>query len=507
MIARLDRLLGRVTMYALVLGALGVIAVTAEVLVLGGQLSYAPLAIPLSAAVLLAASALTHLIVGLITRTRPQLSSSLITALLLLFIFDPTVDPAALGVLAIASAVAVLSKYLLAVRGRHVFNPAAVSAFLVGLVFSTLPVNTFVSWWVGTPPMFIVSALAFVVVLFRTRRLLVGVVGVAAYAVVSVAVSAANGGAVLDGVSTASLSSPIVFFAAFMLSEPLTLPPRRWQQLAEALLVGALAGVPFSFGLVSSSPQLALLVGNVLAFFAGQRRGIRMVVTGRRQLTPSSWEIEFAPRVPVRFTPGQYVELALPHARSDARGGRRVFSIASAPGDGSRLTVATRVTTPPSTFKRRLLDLQPGDRVAATSVGGDFVLPANSAHPLLLVAGGIGITPFISQLVHLRESGDTRDVVLLYAVSTADDVAYAAELDAADCRVIVVSREEPGAVPDGWEWVTVERLTGDTVLTAVPDATTRTTYLSGPPRMVGDLRRALRTAGARRIRTDVFLGS
>ena len=65
----------------------------------------------------------------------------------------------------------------------------------------------------------------------------------------------------------------MLFFVGFMLTEPLTLPPRRWQQLALAAVVGLLFAVPYNLGFVANSPELALLVGNLLAFAAGQRGG------------------------------------------------------------------------------------------------------------------------------------------------------------------------------------------------------------------------------------------
>jgi ferredoxin-NADP reductase len=318
--------------------------------------------------------------------------------------------------------------------------------------------------------------------------------------------SAVNGLPVADALTAALLSSPLVFFAGFMLSEPLTLPPRRWQQIAEAVLVGLLFTPGISvFGLFFSSPQFALLVGNLFAFAFGQRRGIRLEFVGRRQLAPTSWEFEFAPAHPLRFTPGQFVELTLPHVKTDARGWRRVFSIASAPGGTVR--VGVRLPQRPSTFKRALLELEPGARVTATSVGGDFTLPRDDA-PVLLVAGGIGITPYISQLEALRQQGSgERDVALVYAISTPDDLAYADVLAKAGCSsVTVVSAERPAKLPRGWTWLRSERLTGPQLLSAVPDARARHTFLSGTPAMVGALKRALRRAGARRIHTDVFIG-
>lgn len=502
----LDRLLGRVTMYVLVIICLAALAVVAAVLSLLGWFGFGPLELLASSAVLLAVAYGANRLAGLILRMRPQTGSAAITALLLLFIFQPTLDPLGLAWLGLAALVATASKYLLAMRGRHVFNPAALGAFVVGL----LPVlsGTFVVWWPGTAVMLPFTAVAAFLILFRTRKLLMGATFIAVATLTWSAWYAINGfgAGFVDGLSFALLAYPTVFFAGFMLSEPLTLPPRRRQQLIEAVVVGLLFGVSFNLaGVVSASPQLALLVGNLLAFAFGQRRGIRLELLGRTALSPTSWELEFAPVHPVRFTPGQYLELTLPHDRTDARGWRRVFSIASAPGDGSRLRVGIRVPERPSAFKRALLELEPGATVSATSVGGDFVLPADGSR-VLLVAGGIGITPFVAQLEQLAAEGSSRDVVLVYAVRDGADLAYASRLAKTPCRVIVVAPQRPAQLPRGWRWAAAERLTGEQLVELVPDVSQRRVLLSGSPTWVGELRRALRAAGARRIHTDVFLG-
>jgi ferredoxin-NADP reductase len=501
MIAWLDRALGRVTMYLLVIIALAVLGVAALVGSLIGQISYPVPDVLLSALVLLLATVASNRLIGRLVRITPQTSSAVITALLLLFIFAPTHDPAGLWTLAIAGVLASATKYLLAVRGRHVLNPAAAAAFIVGLVPPLLGA-TFVTWWVGTAFLLPFAAVGALAILFRTRKLWLGLTFVVVATLGWGLTFAAHGSAFAAGASFALLQYPAVFVAGFMLSEPLTLPPRRWQQLAEAALVGAVFALSFSaFGVVSSSPQFALLVGNVVAFFFGQRRGIRLTYVGKTRLTPTSWELEFAPRHPVRFAPGQYLELTLPHRRTDSRGWRRVFSIASAPGGNLRFGI--RVPQSPSTFKRALLELEPGTRVAATSVGGDFVLPAGES-PLLLVAGGIGITPFIAHLESL--AGSRRDVVVVYAIGTPDDLAYAPTLARAGCAVTVVCAERPAKLPTGFAWVPSARLDAEQLLAAVPDARSRHTFLSGSPAMVGSLRRALRRAGVRFVHTDVFFG-
>jgi ferredoxin-NADP reductase len=503
----LDRILGRVTMYALVIICLVALAVVSLIFMLAGLLQLSAIGLLTNAAVVLIFSYLSNGFAGLIFRTRPQLSSTAITALLLLFIFPPSLDLPSLGGVALAAVVAVLAKYLLAWRGRHIFNPAAIGAFIV-----VLTGLTFSAWWIGAPIMLPFVAVAGFLVLFRTRRLPMAIVFIIVATANIVIRYAVTGIPITDALGFALLSSPIVFFACFMLDEPLTLPPRRWQQLIEAVVVGLLFQLGFSIGSLSSTPELALVLGNLLAFFWGQRRGIRLAFVGRTQLTPTSWRFDFRPKAPVKFVPGQYMELSLPHARTDARGWRRVFSIASAPGaaaaDGSDLvTFATRIPERSSSFKSALLALEPGQMVTGTSVSGDFILPRDVTKPLLLVAAGIGITPFVSQLESLALTGEKRDIVLLYSVLTADDIAFPAVLTASGCRVVILSPTRPTGLPTSWSWAGEGgELSSEQIQLAVPDAVSRTTYLSGAPELVTRLEKALHRDGVRRIVTDVFIG-
>ena len=180
------------------------------------------------------------------------------------------------------------------------------------------------------------------------------------------------------------------------------------------------------------TPELSLLIGNLLAFAFARRRGVTFVLEESRALTPETRELTFRAKRPVSFQPGQYAELTVPHAGVDGRGSRRSFSIASPPDPDGRVSFALRVPENSSSFKKALLALEPGDTVHATGIGGDFLLPSDSSEPLLLVAGGIGITPFLSQLRH--ES--SRDAVLVYGVSSPDEVPFVEEL--AGVRVVLV---------------------------------------------------------------------
>ena len=495
----LDRLTGRVPMYRLVVILLVIIAAYSLVLSALGQLTYEPLELLASLLISVAITVASSWAVARLFRARFHLDSALITGLLLFFVLIPTSEPSELLVLALAAVIASASKFVLAWRGRHIFNPAAIAALIV-----TATGLTFSGWWVATANLLPVVAVASFLVLYRTRRLTMGIVFVVVAAAIQIVRFTTAGTDFGQSAQIAFVSTAIVFLAGFMLSEPLTLPPRRWQQLGLAVLVAALFAIPFNIGPVYSSPQLALVVGNLVAFFFGQRRGIALDFVGKKQLTPSTWEFTFQPARPVRFTPGQYMELTVPHSGADFRGTRRIFSISSAPVADGPVTFAMTITDKPSSFKRALLALEPGARLRGTSVGGDFALPADATTPVLLVAGGIGITPFSSQLAAATPAA--RDVVVVYAVSRTSDLAYADVLEQSGVRVVLVSPEAPEGMPATWSWAGPGRISRELIASAVPDASSRRAFVSGPPALVNDVRVMLKSLGAKRVTSDYFSG-
>jgi len=487
-------------MYRLLLSCTAGLAVVALVCSLLGAIPYAPSALVVSLAVALAASYGSNRVIAAMFGVVPHSESSLITGFLLFFIFPPSTQLVPVLGLTLAGLLASGSKYILAVRGRHVLNPAAAGAFLL-----TLTGFYYSAWWVGNPAMLPFAAAAAALVLHRTRRVRMGLVFLAVSCGIMVARSLAAGLPLVPALVWPLTSSPAVFFAGLMLSEPLTQPPLRWQQLSFAGVVGILFSVPMHVGGVYIAPESALLVGNGLAFLVGQRRGIELVLEHRSQLTPTTSEYAFRPTRTLAFQPGQYMEITLPHRSPDSRGLRRVFSIASAPTDSQLVRIATKVPPRASTFKQTLDNLPEGAVVSATSIAGDFLLPRDSTVPLLLVAGGIGITPFISQLADLPD-GNGRDIVLLYSVSSRAEVGYVDVLRDSAVRVVLVSSAELTALPEHWAAVESSRVDSRVLHEQVPDIARRVVLVSGPPAMVDGVGAAARALHARRVATDYFSG-
>ncbi|WP_308196830.1 FAD-dependent oxidoreductase [Sinomonas terrae] len=496
---RLVTALGRLPMYRLVVLVLAVIAAYSVILGALGWLPFSGPAMLASLVVCLAASYGVNRVAAAAAHVAPQADSALITGLLLYFLFWPSLAPLDLAVTALACTAATLSKYLLALRGRHAFNPAALGAFVVGLTGWGAA-----TWWVGTPAMLWLVLPGALLVLYRVQRLaMAGLFAVVALAVAT-AVVAQVGVSPLSSLWQALAQGPLVFFAGFMLSEPLTMPGRRPYQFGYSAIIGLAYALPFALGPVSASPELALLIGNLLAFALGLTRGASLRFVERRTLTPSSYEFVFLPSRRVRFVPGQYAELSLHGGGVTGAGSRRTFSFTSAPSSD---VVAFGVSTAPpvSHSKRSLMDLVPGQRVYLAAVGGDFVLPRDVDEKLLLIAGGIGITPFASMLRAARNSGEARDVALLASVPNPTELAFADVLRASGARV-VVRMSDGGAPADFAEDAGSAPFTAARLRELVPDIDSRTAYVSGPPSFVGAVAREVREAGARHVRRDAFSG-
>jgi ferredoxin-NADP reductase len=138
-------------------------------------------------------------------------------------------------------------------------------------------------------------------------------------------------------------------------------------------------------------------------------------------------------------------------------------------------------------------------------VGGDFLLPRAGA-PVLLIAAGIGITPFLAQLA--AGAARDRDVALLYLARNAAELGYVEELERSGARIL--ARLADGSAPPSFMQdagaAGPGRLDGAALKELVPDIAGREVYVSGSPASVRSLRAAARSAGARRIHVDSFSG-
>lgn len=269
---RLDRLLGRTSMYMLLLAVLTVLAAWALLGSLVGALPQSSVDLVSSLAVCVGVAVGANCLIASLVHAPRRHVSALSTGLLLFFVLWPSTDTVDVLAAAAAAVVATASKYLLVVRGRRLVNPAAFGALVVAVVGIGAPV-----WWVATAWMLPVVLVGGALVLRRSGG------GGVAVLVASVALVGTSLRLVLAGspsasaLTTAVVSYPVVFLALFMATEPLTLPPRRWQRHSVAVLMGVLVCLPVTAHLgawvFTLGPEAGIVLANlVAALLAGRGR-------------------------------------------------------------------------------------------------------------------------------------------------------------------------------------------------------------------------------------------
>ena len=139
------------------------------------------------------------------------------------------------------------------------------------------------------------------------------------------------------------------------------------------------------------------------------------------QETPTTRTVRFAKPEDFTYHPGQFIMLNLPHPQPDDRGSRRSLSLSSSPTE-EFLQITTREGT--SSFKQTLHQLEVGTDVDLLGPMGRFLLNEDAQTPAILLAGGIGATPFRSMLTHLTHTQSTKPVTLLFSNKKPDDIVF-----------------------------------------------------------------------------------
>ncbi len=123
-----------------------------------------------------------------------------------------------------------------------------------------------------------------------------------------------------------------------------------------------------------------------------------------------------------KFIAGQYSEFHLEHTGSDDRGIVRWFTLSSAPEEDFIEFTTKHQDFRSSTFKLALKGLKKGDQLDIFDAMGDYVLPLDIFKPLIFIAGGIGITPILSILKHLKIKGTKRPIYLFYITKKEEEI-------------------------------------------------------------------------------------
>lgn len=188
---------------------------------------------------------------------------------------------------------------------------------------------------------------------------------------------------------------------------------------------------------------------------------------------------------------GQFQAYVLPQAGETEKENQRWFTISSAPIEKT-IHISTRVTA--SSFKQSLNSLKPGDEIKAHSMGGTFIWEEAESAPVILVAAGIGVTPFRSILLQRHATNKALNATLLYFNRT-NAIPFEKEIQ----KLIQEHPEFQLKIVVG------EPITADKIFELAPETIDRIAFISGPAPMVASIGSELKERGVT-VKQDRFPG-
>lgn len=205
----------------------------------------------------------------------------------------------------------------------------------------------------------------------------------------------------------------------------------------------------------------------------------------------NTWQLELAPEghAGLRQVPGQFALLTL--QRKGARDERHPFTVASAPREDGSISFAIKES---GDYTSDIGGTPEGAHAIVEGPYGQFCHLRHGGDRLLMIAGGVGITPILSMLRYMAAEEDARPVTLIWGNRTEEDILYREEIEqmakSLDLRVVHVLSEQldfEGEIGHVDEQLLRRLLNGEDADAAV--------YLCGPPPMMKLVRRALREVG------------
>lgn len=230
-------------------------------------------------------------------------------------------------------------------------------------------------------------------------------------------------------------------------------------------------------------------------------------IIDKKEVASGTLQVIFETAEDFSFKAGQYCFITLKSLKfPDERGNRRHFSIVNSPNQKRTITFTTRLREE-SGFKKTLKELPLGTEVELGPIAGVFILPEDSTRPLVFIAGGIGITPFMSMLTYIKEADLPYKITLIYSNRDQSSTAFLSEVqklsqEIPDFKLIFTMTEDPN-------WSGEKRkIDANFIKDYIQDVNQPLYFVVGPPPMVEAIEIALTQAEvkAENIKIENFSG-
>lgn len=238
--------------------------------------------------------------------------------------------------------------------------------------------------------------------------------------------------------------------------------------------------------------------------WSGQLRVVQIV-----RETPTIQTFRFADpaadRLPFDFLPGQFLQVEV--TPEGGKTARRSYTIASSPTQRAYVELTVK-REEQGVVSRYLHDtVAAGDLLNVSGPFGAFTFTGTDAESIVLIAGGVGITPMMSVLRYLTDTAWKGEIFFLYGARSTEEFVFRDEIERLERRfpnLHVIAAMQRSA---GTTWLGPEgTITKDMITAAVPDIAKRRIHLCGPPGMMAAMRAQLAELGVpeAQLHTEAF---
>lgn len=199
-------------------------------------------------------------------------------------------------------------------------------------------------------------------------------------------------------------------------------------------------------------------------------------------------------RLPFDFLPGQFLQVEVVSA--DGVRAKRSYTIASSPTQRAYVELTVKREAQGAVSRHLHDDVKQGDLVRIAGPFGHFIFTGTDADSIVLIAGGVGITPMMSVLRFLTDTAWAGDIFFVYSARSTDEFVFRSEIEQlerrhANLHVFASMQRAPGTVWHGAEG----HISRELLEIAVPEIAKRRIHLCGPPPMMAAMRKILTDIG------------
>ncbi len=208
--------------------------------------------------------------------------------------------------------------------------------------------------------------------------------------------------------------------------------------------------------------------------------------------------------IPFTFLPGQFLTYS---AEIDGKTVRRSYTLASSAAQTAYVETTIKREDGGVFSEYMHGQIKEGDLVEVMAPSGAFTFTGKESDSVVLIGGGVGITPLMAAVRYLSDIAWPGSIYLVYGAQTTEHFIFRDELEFLQRKMNNLHVAATMVRAAGTSWMGAEgQITGDFLMRSVPDLAKRRVHLCGPPRMMEAVKKLLGELGtpSEQIKTEAF---